>query len=146
MAETPTPMVRRIPKTVVICGSSKFVDVMAVCAWLIERDEFAIVTGIHLLPVWYTKGRNDHIPEHEGVEPVIDDLADRKIEWADEVFVVNRYGYIGATTERQLRYAAGIEKPIRYYRSDPIGRKVEKIIEIFLGEMNKAQSRIIRPN
>jgi hypothetical protein len=30
-------------KTVTICGSSRFIDVMAVCAWLIERDEQAIV-------------------------------------------------------------------------------------------------------
>ena len=27
------------PKIVALCGSSWFVDIMAVCAWLIERDE-----------------------------------------------------------------------------------------------------------
>jgi hypothetical protein len=38
------------PKIVVLCGSSKFVDIMAVCAWLIERDEQAMTMGLHLLP------------------------------------------------------------------------------------------------
>ena len=41
------------PKIVVLCGSSRFVDVMAVCQWFIERDEQAIGMGLHLLPEWY---------------------------------------------------------------------------------------------
>lgn len=41
-------------KVITICGSSRFVDVMAVCAWLLERDERAITLGLHLLPRWYT--------------------------------------------------------------------------------------------
>lgn len=38
------------PKIVTLCGSSRFVGIMAVCAWLIERDEGAITMGLHLLP------------------------------------------------------------------------------------------------
>ncbi len=35
------------PKIVALCGSSWFVDIMAVCAWLIERDENAIAMSLH---------------------------------------------------------------------------------------------------
>ncbi len=134
------------PKVVVICGSSKFIDVIATCSWMIERNEGAIVLGLHLLPVWYARGVPDHITEHEGVAKEMDELHLRKIDLADEVFVVNRFGYIGESTEKAIRYAAGHEKPIRYYRSDPIGKRVEKIIEIFLNDMKRSQSRIIKPN
>ena len=35
------------PKIVALCGLSWFVDIMAVWAWLIERDENAIAVGLH---------------------------------------------------------------------------------------------------
>jgi len=37
------------PKIITLCGSSRFVDVMAVVGWLLERDEGAITMGLHLL-------------------------------------------------------------------------------------------------
>ncbi len=36
------------PKIVALCGSPWFVDIMAVCAWLIERDENAIAMSLYL--------------------------------------------------------------------------------------------------
>jgi hypothetical protein len=63
------------PKIIVLCGSSRFVDIMAVCAWLIERDEKAIAMGLHLLPGWYSRERiPDHLAEHEGVVADMDAL------------------------------------------------------------------------
>ncbi|KKK90129.1 hypothetical protein LCGC14_2726140, partial [marine sediment metagenome] len=41
------------PKVIVLCGSSRFCDLMAVCAWLLEKEEKAITMGLHLLPQWY---------------------------------------------------------------------------------------------
>ncbi len=35
------------PKIIVLCGSSKFVDIMAVTVWILERDEGAISMGLH---------------------------------------------------------------------------------------------------
>ena len=52
-------------KIITLCGSSRFVDVMAVCSWLIERDEQAIALTLHLLPVWYAGDLpDDHLAEH----------------------------------------------------------------------------------
>lgn len=110
------------PKIVVLCGSSRFVDVMAVCAWLLERDEGAIAMGLHLLPVWYLDVPADHLAEHEGVADQMDKLHLRKIDLADEIFVVNVNHYIGDSTTNETQYALKNNKPIRWFTEDPIGQ------------------------
>jgi len=113
------------PKIIVLCGSSRFTDIMAVCAWFIERDEHAIALGLHLLPVWYSK---EHIPhhlaEHEGVADAMDELHLRKIDLCDEIFVVNFNDYIGDSTRREIGYAKNHKKNIRWFTNDPIGMAV----------------------
>ncbi len=113
------------PKVVVLCGSSRFVGIMAVCAWLIERDEQSITMGLHLLPEWYCKHEiPDHLAEHEGVAAQMDELHLRKIDIADEIFVVNYQFYVGDSTRREIEYAIKCNKPVRWYTNDPIGEKV----------------------
>ena len=123
------------PKIIVICGSSRFVDIMAVCAWLLERDEGAIVMSLHLLPFWYSKDHiPDHLAEHEGVADKMDELHLRKIDIAHEVFIVNKDDYIGESTTAEILYAREHGKHIRWYTHDPIGRKVQIIIDEYLKE------------
>ncbi len=122
-----------IPKIVVLCGSSRFVDVMAVCAWLIERDEKAIAMGLHLLPEWYCKNNiPDHLAEHEGVASQMDELHLRKIDLAKEIFVVNCQHYVGESTKREVEYALSKNKNIRWFTDDYIGEKVQEIIQGYL--------------
>ncbi len=116
------------PKVIVICGSSKFCDVMAVCAWLIEREEKAVTMGLHLLPGWYTQVES-HLAEAEGVAGAMDALHLLKIEMSDEVFVVNFDDYIGDSTKREIAYAQDRMKPIRWFTHDPIGDVVRGIME-----------------
>ncbi len=116
-------------KIVVLCGSSRHVDIIAVCAWLIERDEGAITMGIHLLPRWYSDDLPEHhAAEHEGVSAAMDELHLRKIDMADEIFVVNHGHYIGDSTGAEVEYARARGKRIRWFTSDPIGRDVEQRI------------------
>jgi len=118
------------PKVIVLCGSSKFVDVMAVCHWLLERDEGAIGMGLHLLPWWYaTKDViPDHLAEHEGCAEKMDALHLRKIDLADEIFVVDWDNYIGDSTRKEIEYAQKKGIHIRYFSSDFIGQQVCKLI------------------
>lgn len=113
-------------KTICLCGSSKFVDVFAVVAWILERDEQAITTGLHLLPWWYGAAP-DHQAEAEGVAESFNELHLRKIDQADEIFVVNCKDYIGDDTRREIKYAQGHGKPIRFYMTDPVGDIVGEI-------------------
>jgi hypothetical protein len=132
------------PKIVVLCGSSRFVDIMAVCAWLIERDEKAITMGLlHLIPQWYLSPDGklpvDHLAEHEGVAAEMDELCLRKIDLADEVFVVDFSGYVGESTEKEIKYAKEHGKLIRWYMKDAISNHVDKMIRRAFAEQNKEQ-------
>lgn len=128
-------------KIVVLCGSSRFVDVMAVCAWIIEREEKAIAMALHLLPIWYSADLpDDHLAEHEGVAAEMDRLHLRKIDFASEIFVVNRGNYIGDSTRREIEHAKTLGKRVRWYTSDPVGREVEERITEFL--RRKGQDKI----
>ena len=131
-----------IPKIVVLCGSSRFVDIMAVCAWLIERDENAIAMGLHLLPQWYGENIPDHLAEHEGVAEAMDELHLRKIDLADEIFVVNFEDYIGDSTHREICYTQKIGKKIRWYSHDQIGKKVNAIISALSVPLDKTHVKI----
>lgn len=117
------------PKVITICGSSQFIDVMAVCAWLLERDEGAIVMSLHLLPGWYPDVPDDHLAEHEGVADQMDELHLRKIDLSDEIFVVDVERYTGSSTDREVLYAKERRVPVRWYSEDEIGRQVSKIIQ-----------------
>ena len=128
----------RKPKVTVICGSSRFCDIMAVCAWLIEREEGNITMSLHLLPQWYsTKPHtgesesvpDDHLAEVEGVADNMDLLHLRKIDLADEIFVVNFDDYIGDSTKNEIEYAKKHSKPIRWFTHERIGNMVKEMLE-----------------
>ena len=44
----------------------------------------------------------------------LDVLHKRKIEMSDEIFVINKGGYIGVSTESEIKYAEQLNLPINY--------------------------------
>lgn len=44
----------------------------------------------------------------------LDDMHLRKIDLADEIFVINVGGYIGESTSREIEYAQATGKTVRY--------------------------------
>jgi hypothetical protein len=116
---------------------------MAVCGWLIERDELAIVMGLHLLPWWYsTEEIPHHLAEHEGVAEAMDELHLRKIDLAQEVFILNKDDYIGPSTKAEIEYAQAKGVPIRWYTHDPVGEKCRQIYADFIlnnGEIERTK-------
>ena len=128
------------PKIIVLCGSSKFVDLMAVSAWLLERDENVIAMGLHLLPRWYSaESIPDHLAEHEGVADAMDELHKRKIDLADEIFVVNQDDYIGDSTMSEISYAKANGVHIRWFTHDLIGDKVRNLVSAALEREDATQ-------
>jgi len=103
---------------------------MAVCAWVMEREEHVIAMGLHLMPWWYAHKDDipDHLAEYEGVADAMDELHLRKIDLGDEIFVVNVDHYIGESTGREIQYAMSLGKKIRWYTNDPLGNKVQEIM------------------
>ena len=45
---------------------------------------------------------------------MLDDMHKRKIDMADEIFVINEGGYIGDSTQSEIDYAAKAGKSIRF--------------------------------
>lgn len=108
------------PKIICICGSSRFVDIAAVNAWEFEKQGI-MVLSMHLLPQWYTGLKPDHQAEHENVSHILDELHLRKIDLADEVFVINQGGYIGDRTATEIAYAKQKGKPVFYMECGTCG-------------------------
>ena len=116
-------MKRDMPKIICLCGSSRFIETFAVLAWEFEKLG-AITVGLHLLPASYETHAADHIAEAEGVAEKMDALHLKKIELADEIFVVNVNGYIGKSTAREIAYAEKIGKPVKYL--EPLGQSLRE--------------------
>lgn len=95
------------PKVVCLCGSTKF------------KADFEAANRAETLAgnVVLSVGMFGHF---EGLDPSgdvkrrLDELHLRKIDMADEVFVVNTGGYIGESTGREIEYARRAGKPVRY--------------------------------
>jgi len=99
------------PKVVVLCGSTRFMDVFREVGWA-ETLEGHIVLSV---------GVSKHLPPNHGGESLgqhvvemLDELHWRKIDLADEVLVLNVGGYVGYSTGREIEYAMTVGKPIRY--------------------------------
>ena len=45
---------------------------------------------------------------------MLDDMHKRKIDMADEIFVINKNGYIGSSTLSEIEYAKKTGKIIKY--------------------------------
>ena len=49
-----------------------------------------------------------------GVKEMLDDMHKRKIDMADEIFVINVGGYIGESTRSEIAYAEKTGKKVNY--------------------------------
>jgi hypothetical protein len=49
---------------------------------------------------------------------MLDDMHKRKIDMADEIFVINVGGYIGSSTKSEIAYAKETGKPVHYLEEE----------------------------
>ena len=64
-------------------------------------------------PYWQGEDKT-HIGDQEGVKEIVDEVHKRKIDLADEVFVLNIDGYIGESTRSEIDYAFEQGKTVKY--------------------------------
>lgn len=101
------------PKIVCLCGSTRFRDNFE------ETNYSETLKGNIVLSVgfFHHHARDEH-GESVGITPeqkeFLDNLHLRKIDLADEILVINAYGYIGKSTANEIAYAKKIGKPVRY--------------------------------
>jgi len=94
-------------KIVTLCGSTKFKE-----QFIAEQRrltlEGCIVISVGLF------GHADKEPILEETKKMLDDMHFRKIDLADEIFVINPGGYIGYSTKREIDYAIFAGKTVKY--------------------------------
>ena len=105
------------PKTICLCGSTRFTEQMLIIQWELTKQG-VIVLSWCALPDSYFKNRllkaTTHLGDVEDVKELVDEVHKRKIDLADEVFVLNVDGYIGVSTQSEIDYAMNTGKPVRY--------------------------------
>jgi hypothetical protein len=99
-------------RVITLCGSTRFKDeINATNARLTMQGNLVISLGVfgHVdMPDhdWTTGGNTDKL--------MLDELHRRKIDIADEIYVVNVGGYIGESTRGEIKYARAHGKIVRY--------------------------------
>ena len=77
------------PKIVCLCGSTRFTEQMLIKQWELTKQGFIVLSWC-ALPNSYFKGDDKtHIGDQEGVKEIVDKIHLRKIDLADEIFVLN---------------------------------------------------------
>ena len=95
-------------KVITLCGSTRFKD-----AFLQEQKRLTLEGNI-VISVGMFGHSGDQEVWNEGVKDMLDDMHKRKIDMADEIFVINVGGYIGSSTRSEIVYAQNTGKTVRY--------------------------------
>lgn len=107
-------------KVITLCGSTRFKhEFMEAQKRLTLEGNIVISVGLfgHSgdLEVW--EGMSEDTVTR--TKQMLDDMHKRKIDMADEIFVINVGGYIGSSTRSEIEYAAAHNKPVRYLENSP---------------------------
>ena len=95
-------------KVITLCGSTRFKDeFMGVQKRLTLEGNIVISVGLF-------GHSGDNEVWIEGTKEMLDDMHFRKIDMADEIYVINVDGYIGTSTRNEIEYAKRTGKVVRY--------------------------------
>jgi len=95
-------------KIVTLCGSTRFKD-----EFLAEQKRLTL-EGNLVISVGLFGHSGDEEVWTEGTKEMLDEIHLRKIDLADEIFVINKGGYIGESTRKEIEYAVRNGKGINY--------------------------------
>ena len=102
-------------KVITLCGSTRFKDEF------IEAQKKLTIEGNIVISV----GLFGHCGDSEvwdgmdegtlsKTKEMLDDMHKRKIDMADEIYVINKDGYIGESTKSEIEYARLNNKAVHY--------------------------------
>lgn len=102
-------------KVITLCGSTRFKDEF------LEAQKRLTLEGNIVISVGLVGHSGDHeVWENmdEGTltatKEMLDDMHKRKIDMADEIYVINVGGYIGESTRSEIEYAVIHGKTVKY--------------------------------
>ncbi len=102
-------------KVITLCGSTKFKE-----QFIRIQKELTLKGNIVISVGLFGHSGDNEVWENmdEGTltktKEMLDDMHKRKIDMADEIFVINVDGYIGESTKSEIEYAKAVGKNISY--------------------------------
>jgi hypothetical protein len=95
-------------KIITLCGSTRFRD-----EFIAEQKRLTLEGNI-VISVGLFGHSGDEEVWTKSTKVMLDDMHKRKIDLADEIFVINPGGYIGSSTKSEIEYAMESGKSVRY--------------------------------
>ncbi len=95
-------------KIITLCGSTRFRKEF------ISAQKQLTLEGNIVISVGLFGHSGDPEVWTDKTKEMLDDMHLRKIDLADEIFVINPGGYIGESTRREIEYAKNTGKTIKY--------------------------------
>ncbi len=102
-------------KVITLCGSTRFKD-----AFLKTQKDLTLAGNIVISVGLFGHSGDSEVWEGMSEDTLtntklmLDDMHKRKIDMADEIFVINVGGYIGSSTKSEIEYAKKTNKPVHY--------------------------------
>ena len=102
-------------KVITMCGSTRFKD-----EFLKVQKDLTLQGNIVISVGLFGHSGDSEVWENmdEGTltktKEMLDDMHKRKIDMADEIFVINVDGYIGESTKSEIEYAKSLGKKVNY--------------------------------
>lgn len=98
-------------KVITLCGSTKFKD-----DFIREQKRLSLEGNIIISVGLFGHSGDNEVWDNDTKE-MLDDMHKRKIDMADEIFVINKGGYIGSSTKSEIEYAIAHGKKVNYMES-----------------------------
>lgn len=95
-------------KVITLCGSTRFKD-----EFFKAQKELTLKGNIVISVGLFGHSGDDEVWS-EGTKEMLDDMHKRKIDMADEIYVINKDHYIGSSTKSEIEYAKAHGKIINY--------------------------------
>lgn len=103
-------------KVICLCGSTKFKREF------MEQQQRLTLAGNVVLSVGVF-GHSDCIRLSATEKIMLDDIHKQKIWMSDEIFVINKNGYIGKSTQSEIDYAVSLKKPVIFMEENHEGNR-----------------------
>lgn len=97
-------------KVITLCGSTKFKN-----EFLKIQKELSLKGNVVISVGLFGHADNDYETDiTDDIKVMLDDMHKQKIDMADEIFVINKNGYIGSSTRNEINYAISNNKVVNY--------------------------------
>lgn len=106
-------------KVITLCGSTRFKN-----EFMMAQKRLTLEGNIVISVGLFGHSGDEEVWDgmDEGTlsktKEMLDDMHKRKIDMADEIFVINKNGYIGDSTKSEIEYAIAHGKGIRYLEAN----------------------------